>query len=256
MAVDLALDILDLLELEADLNVTEVAQRLHVDKSTASRRLSELFKRNLVDRDPDSGRFRLGVRFLGLGRKVAERLSIRNVAFPIMAQLRDATNETVELTVRRGLERVYIEVVETSQPVRRVLPTGVPLPLYPGAPGKPFLAHMTARELAPIFDELESLRFAAGRVPDRATLEAELRAVRETGVAWGHEEMILGAGAVAFPLFDHGEKVAAALSISIPSPRFTPEHRQHCQEQGLAAAREISSRLGFPEPAQAATPLT
>ncbi len=250
--MELTLDILEWLDREPDLNVTDVAQRLDVDKSTASRRLSMLVKRGFVDRDAVTGRFCLGVKFIGLGQRVAKRLSIRSVAYPILVKLRDEINESVELSLRRGMERVYIEVVETTQALRRVLPLGVPIPLYPGSPGKVFMAYMTAEELAPILDNLGDTRFATGAVPDRASLEAELRVVCETGVATAYEEMFLGMGGMAFPVFDRNGEVAAVLGLAVPEVRLTPERKQRCIEQGLAAAREVSARLGFRESALSA----
>ncbi|MBI4503917.1 MAG: IclR family transcriptional regulator [Chloroflexi bacterium] len=247
--LDRVLDVLDALERDPEATVTELARRLNVDKSTASRQLAALAQRGYVDRDAVTGRFRLGIRLLHLGSLVARRLNIRTAALPVMTRLRDATNETICLSIRRGLQRVYIEVVESRHEVRRTQEIGVFRPLYPGAPGKAFLAFMPATEVELVLRSLGAVRFTSGATPDRRAVEADLAAIRASGASWSEQETIPGAAAAALPILDHSGEVVAVLSIAMPITRLTPEHRAHCIEQGRVAAAELSHSLGFLGPA-------
>lgn len=242
--VQRVLDVLDAFEAEPELGVSDLARRLGMDKSTASRQLAALARRDYVARDPTTGRFRLGIRLLRLGALVAARLDTQSLAFPFMVRLRDATGETVGLVIRQGLQRVCIQQVESQHQVRRTLPVGVPHAFYPGAAGKVFLAHLPPSEARPIVESIGARPLASGLVPNRRDVEAELRFIRAGGVSWSQEERVAGSAAAAFPVCDRTGGVVAALTVSIVLSRLTPEHRAHCIEQVRLAASDLSQCLG------------
>lgn len=243
--VDRFLDVLDAFEAEPELGVTELARRLGIDKSTASRQLAALASRHYVDRDPVTGRFRLGIRLLRLGTVVRGRLDIRTAALGIMSRLRDDTDETVSLVIRRDARRTCVEVMESQQLVRRTHPVGVFREMFPGALGKLFLAYMPPEEAGPIIESVRCVRLASGVFADPRQLAAELPVIRADGVAWAQGERNAGAATAAFPVFDHTGSVVAALGISMPLARLTPEVRHRCVELGRAAAGELSNALGY-----------
>ena len=82
-------------------------------------------------------------------------------------------------------------------------------------------------------------------ITDRAELEAELDAVRESGIARTHEELELGLDALAAPVFGADGEVVAALDVSGPSHRLRTGGRPELDRLTIDSAADLSRRLGY-----------
>lgn len=102
----------------------------------------------IVLRDPASSQYRLGPRAIELGLRAVGAADIRALALPFMFALRDATDETVTLSLRVGHERTFLNQVRNEQEVRMLVDFGTRLPLYAGAPRLAILAFLPEDELA------------------------------------------------------------------------------------------------------------
>src|SRR5689334_1703049 len=89
-------------ESEGEAGVTELARRLGLHKSTASRLLATLEKRGLVEQDDETGRYRLGLIVLRLAETAERTLDLRSIAMPELDKLARATRETTGLGVAHG----------------------------------------------------------------------------------------------------------------------------------------------------------
>ncbi|GDY58275.1 hypothetical protein SVIO_088980 [Streptomyces violaceusniger] len=121
--------------------LTDLAEGLNLSKSTILRLLAPLREVRLVDQDADSGRYRLGPQNALLGQVYLERLDFRETAAPHLHELVESIGETVHLVVFDPPEIVYIDKVESPQPVRMHSRIGSRQPAYCTAVGKAFLAH-------------------------------------------------------------------------------------------------------------------
>lgn len=196
------------------LSLTEIAHRTSLHKSTAHRLLTTLESKGFVRREPQSDLYRLGWVILELANRVHHSNDIASVALPFMIRLRDELGETVSLYVRSAAERIRIQAVEGTQPVRRAANVGERFPLHVGASGKVLLAHLSSDELA----ALEANTFPPGT--DREDLYGQLHAVRNHGYAVSKEEREIGAAAVSAPVCDRRGTIVAALSVSGPVDRY------------------------------------
>jgi DNA-binding IclR family transcriptional regulator len=115
-------------------------------------------------------------------------------------------------------------------------------PLHCTSSGKVLLAHVDRR----VHPALR--RFTPRTVTDPNALETELAEVRATGVARACEEYEVGLNAVAAPVRDRFGVVVAAVSVSGPSYRLTPEQMDEDVPALVAGAAEISRRMGFSGP--------
>lgn len=109
----------ELLDLFLDcerLTLPEMVERLQMPKTSVYRMAQSLVALGFLQKRGDH--YELGLALLTFGSLVAERLDIRRVALPVMERLKEATNEAVNLVIRDGDEALYIEKVETSEPVR------------------------------------------------------------------------------------------------------------------------------------------
>ncbi len=216
------------------LGVRELARHLGMPSSTVHRLLQVLETVGLVQRQEPPGAYALGYKVLQWGSAYLRQANLRRYALPYMSRLREATGETVGLSVRVGRMRVYMEQLESPHDIRMTVEVGRPYPLVAGAPGKLLLAY------APEEVVLELLREA-----DRnGALREELASIRSAGYALAGGEVVPGSCTIAVPIADHTGTVVAALSISGPDNRWTRERARQELPRLWKAAEEISRMLG------------
>jgi DNA-binding IclR family transcriptional regulator len=229
--VDRALQLLLAFAPEGDeLGVTELAVRLGVHKSTASRLAATLEARGFLQRS-ERDTFRLGPALARLGLLAGGDRDLVSLARGPMERLAETTGETVNLAVLDGEEAVNIAQVEGRHIVGVGSWTGRRTPLHCTANGKALLAFSGG----PIPDRLPS--FTARTITSADKLRAELARVRASGYALAVGELEDGLHAVAVPVLDPDGECAAALSVSGPAYRV-PERRLR------AVARACSHTAG------------
>ncbi|ASS74472.1 IclR family transcriptional regulator [Tumebacillus algifaecis] len=215
-AVERALDILLCFSgSETELGLSDIAKRIGLHKSTVHRLLASLESKGFVRRHPTTEKYRLGWSVLELVSNINRSDDLSSIVRPEMTRLRDQLGETTSLYVRSGIERIRIQAVESTQPVRRVADIGKRLPLYVGASGKVLLAY--AEEPIELFLNDPSWP----QDLNREEFIKSIQTVRDKGYAVSIEERELGAAAVAAPIFSRTGQIVAALSVSGPVDRFT-----------------------------------
>jgi DNA-binding IclR family transcriptional regulator len=244
-SLDRALELLELLaDAGGDMGVTEVARRLEVHKSTASRVLSTLQDHGLVERSPASDKYRLGHGLVLLARAVATELDLARAARPLMQELADGTRETVNLAVLQGDRVVNVDQITASHQVVSVNWVGKETPLHCTSNGKALLAFLPPADRRRILaGPLE--RLTTRTIADAATLEKQLQRVREEGYAFTLEELEVGLNAVAAPIRDASGSVVAAVSVAGPAYRVPAQRLTELGEMTRTAGAEISRRMGF-----------
>lgn len=244
-AIRKAMLVLDALrESTEDLSARELATRVDLSKSAIQRLLQSLEESQMTTQDPVSRKYRLGPRTLTLGMAYRERLDLRNAALPHLRALRDATDETIGLSMAVGAERMFIEEVQSQSELRAHSELGYPYPLWTGAPGRVLLAHLPATEIEDILHEAGDRPWRSIGLPDQRSYLARLTRIRESGHDRAFDETINGVSAMAVPVRDASARVAAALSISGPSGRMSEREMNHILPEALAAATKISRALG------------
>lgn len=215
------LDVLEALADEDDASLTELARRLGVSAATLFRILSTLAARGYAEKSADS-RYRLTLKPWELGARAVRRLGLRDLARPFMEGLAAETGEAVHLSVLQGDGIVIIDKVDSPHPVRVETYVGLRAPAHCSATGKAILAFATtATRDAVLSHALE--RYTDATVIDRAALLRELEQVRRQGWARNRGEWRDGVSAAAVPLLDKTKAVLGALSVTVPSARWSNE---------------------------------
>lgn len=216
------LDVFELLLQHRDgLTLTDLSLKLQVPKSSLLELLRTLRRRDYLELTPD-GRYRLGpkAREMALG-SLAQR-ELPELARPFLVDLMEKSGETVFLGVlaSSGLEVVYIDKVESPQAIRYTAGLGERRPLYCTAIGKAILAFLPPEQQDEYLRSVSLSRFTERTVTDRRTLREGLRQIRGRRVATNFEEKVLGAAAVAAPIFDWQGRVVAACTLAGPTARI------------------------------------
>ena len=231
-------------EAEPELQVTTLAERLDLHKSTVSRILGTLQQEGLVARNPETGRYRLGLGLVSLAGVALGRLDVRGVSQPYLNRLVEISQETVNVTVLDGRECVNIERVASPKPIRYVGWIGRRTPLHCTAAGKVLIAEMSEeRRLGLLSTPLTC--YTDNTVVDVSLLNGSLEQIRRQGYAIVHEEFEEGFSAVAAPVRDLGGVVAGAISISGPSYRLGPGQIEGYVPPLLETTAMISADMGY-----------
>ncbi len=223
--------------------LTEIAQQCALEKSTTHRLLAALVAAGLVEQDPETERYRLGITLLELGMAVHQRLDIRQEALPILRHLAERAEETIHLGVARGGHVVYLEKVESPHAFQMRSRVGERMPLYSTGIGKAILAYSTEEEVAAVLASGLDRR-TPHTITDPAELRSELERIRLRGYSTDMEENEDGVRCVGAPVFDHGLSVVGAISIAGPVFRFSEQRMTELAGYVVTAAQEVSRRLG------------
>ena len=125
---------------EVEIGVTTLARRLGVAKSTAYRLASTLVAEGMLEQNPETEKYRLGIALFGLGALVRQRMNVSNEARPYLFDLREATNETVHLAILDRASIMYVYDLESTQAIRMRANLGERKPALCTAEGRAMLA--------------------------------------------------------------------------------------------------------------------
>jgi DNA-binding IclR family transcriptional regulator len=240
-------DILNCFSVEEPVhNLTAISKRLELPKSTTHRLLTTLVSQGFLMRDVHGRGYQLGYQLLHWGMVAQAALDLRNEALPILRALSKSVDETAILTVRDGPRGLYLEIVESSQPVRLTMQVGQRLRLHAGASSKVLLAFLSEAEIEQILSTIELLPFTPHTITDQALLRAELAAIRQRGYATSLEETDQGAMGIAAPVYDRTGQPVAGIGIAAPLTRIPQTRVPEVAPLVIDASRQLSARLGAP----------
>ncbi len=221
----------------------EVADKSRLPVSTVHRFLVNLEAGGFLN--CSGNLYHLGTACFAIGQAALAQLDIRRVSLPYLQQLNRQTRETVHLTVRNGSSAVYVEKLDSSEPLRIFSRIGAAVPLYCTAVGKVMLAYLPEDQRNQLLPQLTLRRFTPNTVGNLQELEAELQRIRKNGYACDHEEHELHIRCAAAPIWDHAGLVNASLSITAPTVRMSISRLRQLAPLIQAAGLQISRELGY-----------
>ena len=239
-----AFQILELLALDdGQTSVTKLAVKTGLQKSNVHRLLATLRALGYVQQG-DSKLYEPSLRIWEMGQQVYARLSIASAARPYLRRLVEQTGESAHLAILDRSEIVYIDKVETANPVRAYTVIGGRAPAYCTASGKVLLA----------YEPMETVRAVAGTmrrqtpetIADLKGLTKELARVRDQGYAINLGEFRPNVAALAAPVQLATGKVIAVVGISGPLDRLRPRKIKSLAPIVVAAAQTIARMMAAP----------
>ncbi|MBN1992928.1 MAG: IclR family transcriptional regulator [Anaerolineae bacterium] len=228
---------------DTELGVTHISKQLALHKSTVSRLLSTLEQEGFVEKNPVTEKYRLGLQLVTLAGIALEQIDLREVAAPYLSQLAEVTQETVNIVVLSGNECMNIDGAASPRPIRYVGRIGRRTPCHCTAAGKVLLAYLPPEAQQQILPN-PLTRFTDKTIIDFDVLRQALAKIYAQGYAITHEEHQTDLSAVAAPIFDHSERVVAAVTVSGPTYRIGPGKIEPLIAPVQQIANEISARLG------------
>lgn len=248
--IDRLFDIIETLSSSSHgMTLTDLSTVVGLHVSTTHRLLASLVARGYVQKDIETGKYRLTMRFFEIGSRVVGGMNLVSVSRPFLEHLADFTGETIHLVARHGDEVVYLYKEDTSNSIVRMASfVGLRNPMYCTAVGKCILANLPEKEVAAIWSRTVVTAFTPHTLVTYEALLSELSVIRTRGWAVDNEEHELGVVCIAAPIFDYSGAPVAALSTSFPASRIDEERRIAFAAQITTSARAITNLLGGPIP--------
>lgn len=237
-----ALRVLDEVAARQPIGVSELARGLGLPKSSVQRTLQTLYSAGWIQPvGSEVTRWALTTHMLRISQRAAGELDLRNVAVPVMEELRSLTEETVHLAVPEGDSVIVIERLESPQAVRAFIPLGMAAPIAASANGKAILAarpDAAVREL--VGRGLPA--YTPATVTGEQAFLAQIAGIRRRGYATNEEEWREGVAAVAAAITVNGHPIAG-ISVSTPAHRMGPGLQARYGKLVKEAAQRISVSL-------------
>lgn len=222
--------------------VAELGRQVNLTQSNTFRILTTLASQGYVRSHPEAGRYSLSLRIWECGMKVIDRHPVRRVASPHLKQLYAQLNETILISEIDGADVLYVDKLESDYPVRSSARVGSRSPAWRTASGRIMLAYHQEADVVKI---LEPLAIEPAKL---ATLLVDLREMRTRGFAVTIGGTRTGVNSVAAPIWGRESLPLAAISVSGPTERFSPERMSAISSAVMNTATRISESLGVSSP--------
>ncbi|WP_396932091.1 IclR family transcriptional regulator [Mycolicibacterium sp.] len=230
-----ALDLLDCFEADGELGVSELARRLGVAKSTAHRLLTTLVSRGYAERNPESGRYRLGLRVYELGSLAISRHHLSSAALPLLQDLRERTISTVHLAVSDGASVVHLQRLESLRCIKLFSGVARRVPVHSTSCGKAIAAFDPQCAAARIEEGFPA--FTPSTIRSAEDFERELELTRKRGFSLNHDETRTGLTSIGAPVRDGFGRAVAAISVVAPTADADRHVDQYARLVTVTAAK-------------------
>ena len=232
----------------AEIGAPDIARELDLPRSTAFRILQTLEALDFVERTA-SGSFRLGPAVLRLGFDLVSSLDVGERGNEVLEKLCRETGQSTQLAILDGRELVVVLKKTPSSAFASNVQVGTRMPAHATVVGRTLLQDHGSAALKRLFPEKQLKAYSPQTPKTIAELERLIAQDRARGYALSEAGYESGISAVAAPVRNHEQRVAAALSIIVARPRLEPKQRDELAERAIAAAAELSRRLSYREAA-------
>ena len=224
--------------------VAEISKRLGYSQSKTYRLVRTLLKYGLLQENPGTAQYSLGLNTLRLGLLAHQKFNITEIARPFMRELSHLTKETVLLTAVNGTKGIVLERVESEEPIRYSLfQPGASIPLHCGASSKILMAHLSEEDWDRIIAKEGLKRYTPNTITDVGQLKAHLKEIRKKGYAFSDQEVDREVRAIAAPVLNSAGELVAGLSIAGPVYRIKKKNVKSLAKLVAQYAEKISTIL-------------
>lgn len=237
---------MEMLEVVAErpMRASEIAERLGLKWTTAHRSLTYLHESRYLRRDEDSGIYRIGPRLSYLGQAYLRNHPLLNAGSSALRALAHETGASAQLNEREGFEATVLLAVDPALEMIPKTTVEYHFPLHTGSKGQVLLAYsdpsvferMVRRPLPPLTPHT---------VTDPGKLGELLAEIRERGFRATREDVQIGTGSVAAPIFYGNGELAGTACVIVTATDMAGERTQELIGATMSMARSVSVRLGW-----------
>lgn len=225
--------------------VSELGRKLSVPKSSIHLILKTMERRGYLQKNPQSGKYKFGLKLVGLTRSALDNLEMREEARPFLQALVRKTGLTAHMAVLEGNEAVLIEKVQAPGLIQLATWIGRRMEVNCTGVGKALIAFLSEQELREQVLSKGLAKHNQKTIVSINRLRRELAQIREAGYALDDEEDEIGLRCIGVPVFGEPPKVIAAISVAGTTGQLPLEQVPTLARMVKQTAAEISLQLGF-----------
>lgn len=245
-SLDRGLQILEVLAFtKRPMGVTELSEWLDADKASIYRTLATLESHSLVEQDPETKKYSLGLKLIELSGVLLSQLELRVRAKPFLKELCERTNESAHLTTFVNNSIVYIDREESTGRITIKAEIGVEAPFHCTATGKAVAAFLDDSRIDELIETKGLNPYTPKTIVSPAMLKAHFAMIREKGYAIDDEEFDIGVRCIAAPVRDFKGRVIGSVGISGSIITMTFENMQRYIPIVLEISKKISLAMGY-----------
>jgi DNA-binding IclR family transcriptional regulator len=226
-------------------NMSETARTLGLSRTTLIRLIGTLKSEQMIEPKADGAGYRLGLGLVGLAGEALLSSDIVQAGGPVIARLTEELALSSHIGVLSGRDVLYVGRRTPNVHLVSNVGIGSRLPAHATTMGRIILAHLPRDAVVSLFD---GVRLVAATAKTATSLQALLKQIAQdaaAGIAWSNSNFEPGIASAAAAVFDQSGRVAGAINVTGPSAAFTDERKDQIEATVIAAASQISRRLGY-----------
>lgn len=225
--------------------VTELAEELEINKSTAFRILDTFLEANMVEKHKETSKYKLGPAILRLSEQYYKNFNIIAIAKPVMERLAAEIRESVHLCILANYSAVIIEQIMSDSRLVVNAKIGNIEPLHCSSVGKSLLAFASEDKSEKMLDSISYDVFTDKTVDSKEKLLAEIETIKKQGYAIDDGELSRDIKCAAVPVFNNNGICNYSLGVSGAASRMTQEKITRIVSLLIKAGKELSAELGY-----------
>lgn len=225
---------------------SDIAAKLDINMSTASRHLNTLLDWGFLERDEKTGFYYPGIELVAIAGVCLQSKECYRYAYPELQKLSFKYSVHGHMGVSRKTDIVHLISSCCERTMDLLIPMGHRHPMYCCAMGRAILAYLPASKVQEILKQSNLYKYSDDTKTEEEEILKELSLTRKNGYCLLLNELIEGKGSIAAPIFDRNRRPVAAISISASAHRLSNTQQVKELAKGVTeAARRISSKMGY-----------
>lgn len=223
-------------------SVSEISKALDMSPSKVSRMLRTLESEGFFEKNSDTGKYRLGIRFFELGMVYAFNFPIRKIMRPHIEQMAKELNLTASWGILRNSRVIVIDRVQNLNIDLMAYRIGLNIPLHSTSIGKVLLAYLPEEEQDKILQIVHLEKFTPSTIIDPKLIKENLKLVRERGYSIDKGETHEDLNCIAAPIKNRLGDAIAAINLMDEKSRTSAEKlfsfANYLKEKALFISRQ------------------
>ena len=226
-------------------SVTEISKSLNMLPSKVSRMLGTMEKEGFVERNQETKKYRLGIRFFELGMVYAFHLPLSKIIRPHIEQMAKELNFTVGWAILRNNRVIVMDRVQNMNIDLLAQRIGLNLPIHTTAIGKLLLAYLFEEEQDKILESIELVKLTEATIVDKKSIKENPKVIRERGYSTDEGETHKDLNGIAAPIKNARGDVIAAIHLMSENSRTSAQEFFQFASYLKERAIFISRQLGY-----------
>jgi len=226
------------------LGITEIAQRLNLPKTTVQGFVNTLLSVYYLEKDPITGKYRLGPAVFQLGMRYATSMDLVNISRVWLERLSFQLRIPVNIGMLVGEKVVVLMRVEPENNFMSFPPAGTVIPAHSSSIGKLLLAFSSKKRTEELLKDYDFQAISIHSITTQEELYRELETVRKERISFDREENMIGLSGIGAPVFDHRGEIIAAFAVSGSTEEIHKNKEQIIQSVSHTS-NSISRQLGW-----------